>query len=312
MHPGGIAVCGAASSIGIRPYDDVVEARWLDRAPAALRRTGLVERLGGEDLGDVSPAAYRDFVRPRGIRNEPELVEYSIALAGLVGRAVGTGRFTLVLGGDCSIVLGSLLGARRHVGRLGLVYIDAHDDFATPEESLTGSAASMCLGLAAGRGDTPLARLGGGTPLVEGSDVVLVGRRVSGEPASGEAALRASGLLELDDAHIASAGAAATAAAALERVTGPGIDGFWVHLDADVIDPAVLPAVDSPEPGGLGLDKLASLLAPLVRHPRAVGLQFTIYDPRLDEDGTCAARLAALLEAVLAPRADATRSLTSP
>jgi arginase len=73
-------------------------------------------------------------------------------------------------------------------------------------------------------------------------------------------------------------------------------------VDADVIDPNAVPAVDSPTPGGLGLDELASMLIPLVRHPKALGLELTIYDPELDPDRTSAARLATLLERVLRER----------
>jgi len=75
--------------------------------------------------------------------------------------------------------------------------------------------------------------------------------------------------------------------------------GFWIHVDADVLDPAVLPAVDSPEPGGPGLEELAELLAPLVGHPGALGMELTIYDPVLDPGEICAERLVALLEGLL-------------
>ena len=107
-----MSVLGAASSIGIRPYDGEPKARQLDRAPDTLRRLGLVDRLAAVDLGNVAPAAYRDFTRPPGgIRNEPEVAAYSRALAERVAAGIADERFLVVLGGDCSIVLGSLLGA---------------------------------------------------------------------------------------------------------------------------------------------------------------------------------------------------------
>ena len=195
----------------------------------------------------------------------------------------------IVLGGDCSIVLGSLLGARKSAqGSVGLVYIDAHADFGTPEESHTGSVASMCLALAVGRGETPLARLTGDAPLVHGKDVVLIGRRDAAEPWYGHAALAASPILDIPGAALSDRGVADVAAAALKRLTSPGPSeeprGFWIHLDADVINPSVMPAVDSPEPGGPTIEELANLLTPLARHPRALGLELTIYDPGLDPD----------------------------
>ncbi len=71
----------------------------------------------------------------------------------------------------------------------------------------------------------------------------------------------------------------------------PELDGFWVHLDADVLDPTVMPAVDSPDPDGLFPDELVALLRPLLASPHCVGLDVTIYDPDLDPDGTAGALL---------------------
>jgi arginase len=297
----GIAIVGAPSSIGIRPYDSG-ETRHLDQAPRVLRELGLVQRLRAADLGDVIPPAYRDYVRPSGRpRNEAEVAAYSRTLGERVEAATRDRRFAVVLGGDCSIVLGCLLGARRSAqGSMGLVYVDAHADFGTPEESRTGSAASMCLALAVGRGDTPLARLAGDEPLVRSQNVVLIGRRDAAEPWYGHAALAASPILDIPGAALRERGVADVAGAALERFTLPGpreeVRGFWIHLDADVIDPTLMPAVDSPTPGGPTMNQLLQLLTPLVHHPQALGLEITIYDPGLDPDRSCAARLVSLLE----------------
>jgi arginase len=271
-----LTIVGAPTSIGIKPYEDG-SPRGLDQAPATLRRLGLAARLGADDAGDVVPLPYRDFIRPaERPRNEAEVVSHCRALAERVATVIGAGRFPLVVGGDCSIVLGSLLGLRRLDRRpVGLAYIDGHADFATPLESRTGSVASMCLGLAVGRGDTPLARLGGDGPLIQPRDVALVGRRDEHEPWYGH------------DATV------------LDRIGRAELEGFWIHLDADVLDPAVMPAVDSPEPGGPGLTQLADLLVPLLRHPRALGMELTIYDPLLDPDEVCGRRLVGLLEVLL-------------
>jgi len=295
-----IAIVGAPSAIGIRPYDSG-EARHVDRAPGVLRALGVVERLGAADLGDVVPPAYRDYVRPpRRARNEREVAAYCLALGERVAAAAEHGRFVLLLGGDCSIVLGGLVGMRRvAAGVVGLAYVDAHADFATPEESRTGSVASMCLGLAVGRGDTPLARLGGDAALVNDADVVLLGRRDVAEPSYGHVALAASQVLDLPDATFSARGLPHVATEALGRLVSPRLRGFWIHLDADVLNPVDMPAVDSPEPGGPTIDEIVGLLAPLVRHPRSLGLEVTIYDPALDPDRACAARLVTLLEILL-------------
>jgi arginase len=298
-----VTIVGAPTSIGIKPYDNGAP-RGLDRAPATLRRLGLASRIGAEDAGDVLPLPYRDFIRPaERPRNEAEVVSYCRALGERVATVIGAGRFPLVLGGDCSIVLGSLLGLRRLDGRrVGLAYIDGHADFATPLESRTGSVASMCLGLAVGRGDTPLARLSD-SPLVQPQDVALVGRRDEQEPWYGHDALHASAVLDLPDAAVRNTSYGQIAATVLERIGRAELNGFWIHLDADVLDPAVMPAVDSPEPGGPDMSQLADLLGPLVRHPRALGMELTIYDPTLDPDEICGKRIVELLVALWATRA---------
>lgn len=301
-----LTVIGAPSSIGIRPYDDG-RARRLDLAPAALRDEGLLARLRARDLGDVVPPPYHDFVRrPGAVRNEEGVAAYSQALADRVAAAAARGGFVLVLGGDCSIVLGCLLGLRRPgEAPPGLAYVDAHADFATPDVSRSGSAASMCLALAVGRGASPLARLQPGGSLVRERDVVVIGRRDDGEKRwYGEDELRASEILDLPLASVRERGPADTARAALDRLTGAAPRGYWIHVDADVFDPAVMPAVDSPEPDGFTLDELADCLGPLVQHPRALGLQLTIYDPALDPDRSCARLIVSLLERVFARAAD--------
>jgi len=296
-----IAILGVPSSIGIKPYADG-NPRRLDLAPGVFREIGLGARLAAHDIGNVPPPPrYQDVERPLGRpRNENEVVAYSRKIAARVAAVTADDRFLVLLGGDCSILLGALLGLRNG-GRapVGLVYVDAHADFATLDGSPSGSAASMCLALAVGRNNTPLAHLGGDAPLVSLADVVHVGRRDDAEPWYGQAVLCASPALNLPHDLIREKGASYAARRALERVARRPDGGFWVHVDADVLDPAVMPAVDSPLPGGLRINELAELLAALVRHPRALGLQLTIYDPTLDLDRSCASRLVTLLENAL-------------
>jgi len=297
-------VVGAPSSIGVRPYDDGM-VRHMNRAPQVLRERGLVARLRADDLGDVAPPSYHDFVQPRHRpRNEQQLVAYSKSLGARVYGAIAHGRFGLVLGGDCSVVLACLLAAKhKAAGPVGLLYLDAHADFSSPEESRTGSAASMSLSFATGRIHSPLARLGGRAPLVDAHRVVLVGRRDRERDGDGDghAALTNSSVLDLPGSRLLKADWLELAGVALDRVAPSDARGFWIQVDADVLNPSMMPAVDSPEPGGPTPSELVRLLAPLVRHPRALGLSLTVYDPALDPDRSCARRLVNMLEALLAP-----------
>jgi arginase len=293
---------GAPSAIGIRPYDEG-GVRRLDLAPGALRSQGLARRLQARDLGDVMPPpGYCDLDRPEErCRNEDDVAAYSRKLAEPIVTTFRHGEFLVLLGGDCSILLGALLGLR-NAGAVpvGLVYIDAHADFATLAESPSHSACSMNLALATGRADRPLAHLTGDGPLVHGDHVVHIGRRDDAQPAYGHPALAPSGVLDLPHAAIHSRGIVTIARQALERVA-PIDAGFWIHFDVDVLDPDLMPAVDSPLPGGLSFAQAAQLLGALVQHPAALGLQITIYDPTLDPDGSCASQLADMLEQACIP-----------
>ena len=99
-----------------------------------------------------------------------------------------------------------------------------------------------------------MARLTGDAPLVHGKDVVLIGRRDAAEPWYGHAALAASPILDIPGAALSDRGVADVRRTALKRLTSSGSSeeprGFWIHVDTDVINPTVMAAVDSPEPGG--------------------------------------------------------------
>ncbi len=297
-----IAVVGAPSSIGIRPYDDGA-VRHLNRAPQVLRERDLIARLDAADLGDVAPPLYQDFVRPLNrARNEDQVAAYSRLLAQRVSSGIAQGRFALVLGGDCSVVLGCLMAARKKAGdAVGLVYVDAHADFASPEESRTGSASGMALALATGRGNTALSRLAGPMPLVGDHHVALLGRRDDASDWHGHAAFAKSSILDVPSAQLQADDWLEVAATTLDQVAPPDVRGFWIQVDADVLDPMTMAAVDSPEPGGPTPRELLRVLTPLVQHPRALGLSLTTYDPALDPDRSCARRLVNMLEALLAP-----------
>lgn len=297
-----VALIGAATNLGIKTYPNG-NPRGVDRAPEVLRSAGLLWRLDvARDLGDLFPeGAYHQFERlPGEIHHESEVARYCRALAALVAEAREEGLFPLVVGGDCSVLLGALHGVRDAGAEpVGLVYLDGHADFAVPRESSTGSAAAMALALATGRAVGAPGTLHSAGPLVRCADVALVGRRDEEEPWYGQRALGPAGVLDLPDAMLEASGGYA-------RALGPILDrvavttgGFWIHLDADVMDSTVMGAVDSPAPGGAETDDLARLLAGLVNHPRALGMNLTIYDPLLDPEGSCARELVELLHTAL-------------
>jgi arginase len=300
---GPVAVLDAPSVLGLRPPAPgrVPGAR---RLPEALRGNRLVERLRAGDAGRVDPPPYSPEVDPAtGVRNGATIPGYSVALADRLVELVQAGSFPLVLGGDCSILLGGMLALRR-LGRYGLVSVDGGLDFRHPGNAHlvgpVGSVAGEDLAVVTGRGAPQLSDLEGRRPLVAEADVVAMGHRDL--EAVAEEVL-ATPMTLFDVAELRRLGPAEAAGQAVAVLAGRGVEGFWVHVDSDVLDPEIMPAVDTPEPGGLTHQELVALLRVLTASELATGMQLTIFDPDLDPDGRLAAQLTDTVVAGLGPRA---------
>jgi arginase len=171
-----VGVVDAPSNLGLSPPEEGREPG-VRRLASALRGRGIVTRLGAED-GGVTPPPYSPQLEPAtGTRNGEAIRGFSLDLAERVGTVVRGGRFPLVLGGDCSILLGSMLALKK-IGRFGLVFVDGHLDFRHPGNSARlGAAAGEDLALVTGRGSGRLTNLGGLGPLVRDEDVLALGER---------------------------------------------------------------------------------------------------------------------------------------
>jgi arginase len=212
-----------------------------------------------------------------------------------VDATLDAGRFPVLLGGDCSIVLGPLLALRRR-GRYGLAFLDGHADFQHPSDEPNGEVASLDLAVATGRGPDVLTDLDGLRPLVRDQDVALVGYRVldDNDHFLGEH-IRSTAITVADLTEVRKTGTGRALERALATVTNPDLEGFWVHLDVDVLDDALMPAVDYRHPGGLTWQEATQILGGLLASDRARGLEVTIFNPRLDPDGSIAQHLSDLI-----------------
>jgi arginase len=281
------------SPLGLRP--DGVEA-----APDALRTAGLHARLGSPDEARVDVPPYCDVRDPEtGVLNPQGVAAVAQGLAAAVDTALDSDRFPIVLGGDCSIVLGPMLALRRR-GRYGLVFIDGHADFQHTNDEPNGEVASLDLALVTGRGPEILTDLDGLRPLVRDEDVALVGYRVFGDNDHVlDEHVRDTAITVVDGPEVRESGATSALGKALAAVTRPGVDGFWVHLDVDVLDDDLMPAVDYRHPGGLTWEEATEILRGLLHASGARGLEVTIFNPRLDSDGSHAQHLSDLITNVV-------------
>lgn len=291
--PGSYAVLDAPSVLGLRPTG-------VERLPAALRAAGLLEGLGASDAGVVPAPPYDARRDPAtGMLNPDALASYVRRLADAVGPLLARGHVPVVLGGDCSILLGPALAMRR-AGHYGLVYLDGHADFYSPATSTTGEAADMALALTTGHGPALLTDVEGRGPLVRETDAALLGYRDGEEAArDGSPDVQASAIHARDETEVRAAGPAPAARHAAAHALRGGAAGLWVHLDADVLDDAVMPAVDYRLPGGLRPAELVTILQELRATGRLVGITVTIFNPALDPGGHLSRELVSILTAGL-------------
>ena len=153
----------------------------------------------------------------------------------------------------------------------------------------------MDLALVTGHGPTLLTHFDGDSPLIRPTDAVAFGYRdhedqaeFGSQPLPGE--LRAFDLPTLQRVGVTNA-----AKDAVRHLSRSDLDGFWIHVDADCLDDAVMPAVDFRIPGGLSPEHLEDVLKTALDSGKAVGIEITIYNPALDPDGRAGNLLTDLL-----------------
>src|SRR6476646_4738175 len=220
---GGFAVVQAPSGLGLR-------ASGVQGLGDALLEHGLGRALCARTAGTVAPPPASGVRDPAsGVLNGPEVAAYAVSLADAVGEVLDAGEVPLVLGGDCSVLLGGALALRR-AAAAGLLFLDGHADFYQPSAEPSGEAASMDLALATGHGPPAVGDLEGRSPLVRAEDTVVVGFRDAEEQARDGSQPLPEALLALDLAAVRAAGAHAAAEHALAHLTGPDApDHCWVH-----------------------------------------------------------------------------------
>jgi arginase len=294
------AVIPAPSALGLRG-DGVA------KAPGVLLQSGLADTLRARVAPTIAAPRGDGRIDPRaGVLNAEAIAAYARDLAAAIDDSLARDEFPLVLGGDCSILLGAMTALRKR-GRYGLLFLDGHADFYQPAAEPAGEAASMELGFVTGRGPELLTGDESLSPLVRDEDVIVVGFRDADLAAAEGSRPLPPTIKALDLTAARLRGAGETAKAVAEHLTADdSAEMFWIHLDVDVLDDAVMPAVDYRQPDGLSWPELEQILEVALASGRATGLEVTIFNPDLDPEGLIAQNLSDHLSRILAahqPRA---------
>jgi arginase len=277
--------------IGV-PIDLGADRRGVDMGPSAIRYAHLqnkLEELGYtvQDEGNVEVAiAEMCKITDAKMKYVDCIIPMSRRIAGAVATSVQAKNFPLVLGGDHSLSIGSVRGAAR--GRkIGVIWIDAHPDFNTAETTPSGNIHGMSLALLAGLGDPRLVQLWDESiPVIDPTKIAIIGARDvdGGEKAN----LQKAGAMVMGMEQIDRYGMVAAIEKAIERVSRD-VDGIYLSLDLDALDPQHAPGVGTPVAAGLTQRETHLACEMIAETNLLIGMDLVEVNPILDGQNKTAA-----------------------
>ena len=282
------------------PFNGLGSPPNTENPAEGLRQKRLVHLLESNghvvtDLGDLSGFQFEGIRDPEtGIRDLDLWVALTNNLSRKLGSILNREAFPLLLGGDCSMLLGIFSTFARRGTEVGLMFLDGHADFHTPETSPSGDPADMELAILTGRGPHKITQVAGKFPMLKEEDVVVYGIRAWDQIAE-------SNIRVYDRNRMVERG--------IQEVVEDGLEGFtqrdlslWLHFDVDALDPKIMPVM-FPESGGLTIEETREFLSLVWATGRTVGMSIACYHPVLDIDGSAGARLVNLIVNVLSSHA---------
>jgi arginase len=270
--------------IGV-PIDLGADRRGVDMGPSAIRYSHLqkkLEELGYDvrDEGNVEvPIAEMCKITNPNLKYIDCIIPVSRRVAGAVATSMQAKNFPLVLGGDHSLSIGSVRGAARNK-KIGIIWIDAHADFNTAETTPSGNIHGMSLAVLAGLGDKSLVQLWDETiPVIDPSKIAVIGARDldSGEKAN----LGNAGALVMGMEQIDRYGMVSIVEKAIARVSRD-VDGIYLSLDMDALDPEHAPGVGTPVPAGLSQRETHLACELIAETNKLIGMDLVEVNPILD------------------------------
>ncbi|MCW4044282.1 MAG: arginase family protein [Candidatus Bathyarchaeota archaeon] len=282
------------------PYNVGSKGLSIEKGSEALRKAGIIAALRHlsevEDFGDLKASLPAPDCSDPKLLNSNQVETLCRAMADKLKEVVAAGCLPLVIGGDCSLAMGVVEGLRSSTRQIGMVYMDAHGDFNTPETTPSGIIGGMDVAIVAGRGPKRLAAMFGYSPLVPEENIVLYGvrdlDRLEAE------ALAASKVRVYSRSQIRAQGAENVAGEAL-RYLESKCDGVYLHVDLDVLDVSVFSAQGLSVPDGLSKEEFQRTVRVFVASGKLCGLAFMVFDAAKDADGSQAEKIVGLITGVL-------------
>lgn len=254
------------------------------KLPDWLKKFGFHEKINPKNIFRLEAPDYAmDFDEETGVKNPDKIIEYAQRQSELILNNFDKSTFTIILGGDCSILIGSAIALKK-LGNFGLFYLDGHTDYIPPKLSPSGGVAGMDLAIVTGLGHENLTNIDNLQPYFTEKNIFCVGNaEIDDKEYVGQ--ILSSEIRYLDLYQFRENGFQKTAEDFLKMAEKNGLDGFFIHFDVDVLEDEIMPAVDSRMEDGINYDNLKKLLTPLIHHEKCIGIEITILDPDYDPDG---------------------------
>jgi arginase len=278
------------------PFNGLGTFSDIENPAEGLRQANLMSLLETSghivtDLGDLSGFQCRDIRDDEtGINDFDLWLNFSQELSKIVGAMLDRQAFPLLLGGDCRMLVGIFAAFAQRETEVGLVFLDGHADFHSPETSPSGDPADMELAILTGRGPERITRIAGKYPLIKDEEVVVYGIRAWD-------GIGASNIEVYDRRLMVENGIKYSVKEGLKKFSQKELP-IWLHFDVDALDPKFMPVM-FPEPDGLTFEEAQEFLGLVWASSRVIGMSIACYHPKLDADGNAGARLVTLVSEVL-------------
>jgi len=270
------------TNLGLRKesWDDEPGVKLL---PKWFKKHGFHKKINPEQIVELdSPKYAMELDSESGVLNADLVIKFAKQQSELIKNHFDGQTFDIVLGGDCSVLIGNGMTLKQK-GNYGLFFLDGHTDYLLPKHSTSKQVAAMELAIVTGLGHDKLTNIQNLKPYFQEAHVWCVGNRELDHETVNS--IERSKIEYYDLNRFRKVGANNCTAEFLRMVEKYDLDGFLIHLDADVLNDEIMPAVDTRQPDGLTYKELSEILTPLLSNPKSVGIEITILNPSLDKEG---------------------------
>ncbi|MFP3591005.1 arginase family protein [Chryseobacterium sp. SIMBA_038] len=256
----------------------------VKKLPDWLRKFDFHKRIEPNNIFRLEAPEYTmDFDEETQVKNSHQIIEYAKKQSELILKNFDKKIFNIILGGDCSILIGNAIALRK-IGNFGLFYLDGHTDYIPPQLSPSGGVAGMDLAIVSGLGHEKLANIDNLKPYFLEENIFCVGNAETDDEEYVEQILN-SKIHYFDLENLRKNGFRKTSEDFLQIIHDKKLDGFFIHFDVDILNDKIMPAVDSRMEDGIDYNDLKEILQPLINNEKCFGIEITILDPDYDEQG---------------------------